>query len=161
MYRERGVFHQFHFEIADAFVLFTSVESSDVRMVQRREDSGFTLEPGQAFKIIGEEVRKDFEGHIPAKFRIVGAVDLPRPAQRESRAGGGNRTLTGGKAHGIWSSDPQPLQNLKSRVNFTASTRSCRAGNPGWRVSRLSVYTTKRSLPGVYSQRKRALTLTA
>ncbi len=49
-------------------------------MVQRGEDSGFTLEPGQAFRIIGEDVREDFEGHIPAKLRVVSAVDLPHAA---------------------------------------------------------------------------------
>ncbi len=49
-------------------------------MVQRREDSGFTLEPGQAFRIIGEEVRQDLEGHVPAELRIVGPIYLPHPA---------------------------------------------------------------------------------
>ena len=49
-------------------------------MVQRREDSGFTLEPGQAFRIIGEDVREDFEGHIPAELCIPGAVHLTHAA---------------------------------------------------------------------------------
>ncbi len=44
-------------------------------MVQRREDSGFSLEPGQAFGIIGEDVREDFQGHVPAELRVPGAVD--------------------------------------------------------------------------------------
>ena len=44
-------------------------------MVQGREDSGFTLEPGQAFRIIGEQIRQDFEGYVPTELRIVGAVD--------------------------------------------------------------------------------------
>ena len=49
-------------------------------MVQRREDSGFTLKPGQAFRIIGEEVRQDFEGYIPAELRIPGSIHLPHAA---------------------------------------------------------------------------------
>ncbi len=33
----------------------------------------------QAFGVIGEEVGEDFEGHIPAELRIVGAVDDAHP----------------------------------------------------------------------------------
>ena len=49
-------------------------------MVQRREDSGFTLKPGQAFRIIGEEVREDFEGHIAPELRVLGPIHLPHAA---------------------------------------------------------------------------------
>ncbi len=52
-------------------------------MVQRGEDSGFTLEPGQAFRIIGEDVREDFEGHIPAELGVPGAVDFTHPSRAD------------------------------------------------------------------------------
>ncbi len=38
------------------------------------------MEPGQAFGIIGEDVREDFEGHIPAELGISGAVHLAHAA---------------------------------------------------------------------------------
>ena len=60
--------------------LFQAVDGGDVGMVQRGEDSGLTLEPGQAFGIIGEEARQNLEGYIPAELGIVRAVDLPHPA---------------------------------------------------------------------------------
>ena len=37
-------------------------------------------EPAQAFRIIGEEVREDLQGHIPAELGIVSAVDLTHAA---------------------------------------------------------------------------------
>ena len=46
-------------------------------MVQRGEDSGFTLEPGEPFRVIGEEVREDFEGYDPAELRILRQIHLP------------------------------------------------------------------------------------
>ena len=49
-------------------------------MVQRREDSGFTLKPGETFGVISEEVRQDFEGHIPAKLRVPGPIHLAHAA---------------------------------------------------------------------------------
>ena len=49
-------------------------------MVQRGEDSGFTLEPGETFRVIGEDVREDFGGYIAPELGIVGAVHLPHAA---------------------------------------------------------------------------------
>ena len=57
-----------------------TVDGGDFRMVQRGQDSGFTLKPGQAFGVIGEEVREDFEGDIPAELGIVGSIDLAHAA---------------------------------------------------------------------------------
>ena len=53
---------------------------TDVGMVQRREDSGFPLKPGQAFRSIGEEVREDCEGHVPAELRVPGPIYLAHAA---------------------------------------------------------------------------------
>ncbi len=60
--------------------LLQAVDAGDVGMVQRREDSGFTVKPGQAFRIIGEDVREDFEGHVPAELRVPGAIHLTHAA---------------------------------------------------------------------------------
>ena len=34
------------------------------------------MEPGEAFRVIGEEVRQNFEGYIAPELGIVRAVDL-------------------------------------------------------------------------------------
>ncbi len=52
-------------------------------MVQRREDSGFSLEPGQAFRVIGEEVREDFQGHLAPELGVLGPIHLSHPAFAE------------------------------------------------------------------------------
>ena len=49
-------------------------------MVQRGEDSGFSLKPGQAFRIIGEDVGEDFEGHVPAELGVPGPIHLAHAA---------------------------------------------------------------------------------
>ena len=49
-------------------------------MVQRREDASFSLEPGETFRIFGESLGKDFDGHIAPERVIPGAVDFPHAA---------------------------------------------------------------------------------
>ena len=43
----------------------------DVRMVERREDLRFALEPGQAIRIGGESFRQDLQGDIAVELRVV------------------------------------------------------------------------------------------
>jgi len=48
-----------------------------VRMVERREDLGFTAESGDALWIVGERGGKDLHRHIATELCVLGAVDLP------------------------------------------------------------------------------------
>ena len=48
-------------------------------------DSGFTLKAGETFGIVREQVREDFQGHIPAELRVPGAVDLTHAARADER----------------------------------------------------------------------------
>ncbi len=70
-------------------------------MVQRREDSGFTVKPGQAFRIIGEDVREDFEGHVPAELRVPGPIHFAHAALADE---GGDfvDAEAGARAEGHW-----------------------------------------------------------
>ena len=43
-----------------AFTRELVVDLRDVRMIQRGEDLGFSLKPGDMFRIIGEDVRQNF-----------------------------------------------------------------------------------------------------
>ena len=57
----------------------------------------------QAFRIIGEDVREDFQGHIAAELRVLGAVDLPHAALADQ--GGhfiGPEAVTDVEGHGFW-----------------------------------------------------------
>ena len=55
--RERRPLDQLHHERGDAVRSFQAVDRRDVRMIQRREDFGFALEPGQALGIGGDRLR--------------------------------------------------------------------------------------------------------
>ena len=77
---QRWPFGQLQHQRPRVAALFEPVDLRDVGMVQRGEDSGFTWEPGQAFRIIGEQVRQDFESHIAPELRVVSAVDLSHAA---------------------------------------------------------------------------------
>ena len=52
----------------------------NVRMVERRQDACFTLEPREPLRIAGERVRKDLDRDVAAQLRIARAVDLAHPA---------------------------------------------------------------------------------
>ncbi len=45
------------------------------------------MEPGETFRVIGEQIRQDFEGYVPTELRIVSAVDLTHAALADE---GGN-----------------------------------------------------------------------
>ena len=77
---QRRPFDQFQHQRTNTLRLFQAVDAGDVGMVQRGEDSGFTLKPGQAFRIIGEEVRQDFEGDIAPELRVPGPIHLAHAA---------------------------------------------------------------------------------
>ena len=77
---QRRPFNQLQHQRPYAVLFFQAVDASDVGMVQRGKDSGFTLEPGQSFRIVSEEVREDFQGHIAPELGIVRTVHLPHAA---------------------------------------------------------------------------------
>ena len=102
-------------------------------MVQRGEDSGFTLEAGQAFRIIGEEIRQDFQRHIPAELGIVGTVHLAHAAFADqggdfigTQAGPGRQghellSLTVGWTREAYEETPPPVPSWTSRGRSSRS----------------------------------------
>ena len=52
------------------------MRSCDVRVVQRREDFGLPLEPGETVWIGREEIRQNFQRDIAVELRVAGLVDL-------------------------------------------------------------------------------------
>jgi len=60
-----------------AIDFFEAVNLSDVGMVERREDLGFTTEAGDALRIVGERSWQNLQRDIAPELRVFGAVDLP------------------------------------------------------------------------------------
>src|SRR5262245_34683867 len=81
--RECFAFDQFHNQRASAVCLFETVNSCDVRMVQRSEDFGFALESSEAFRVCRERLRQDLESDIALQSRVSRPVDLPHAARTD------------------------------------------------------------------------------
>ena len=48
-----------------------------------RERAGLALQAGEAFRIVGEALGKELEGHLAAELGVASAVDLPHPSRAE------------------------------------------------------------------------------
>jgi hypothetical protein len=49
-------------------------------MIERSEDDGFTLKPGEALPIGQEEIREHFERNIALQLRVPGSIHLAHAA---------------------------------------------------------------------------------
>lgn len=78
---KRFAFQQFHDRIGNGLVRAVVVDSEDVRMGKRGDGSGFALEAGQPFGVIGEQLREDLHGDLTPEARVAGAVHLPHAAR--------------------------------------------------------------------------------
>ena len=52
------------------------MNGGDVRMVQRREDLHFSLEPGEAIRVAGERLGQDLQCHATIELGIGGTIHL-------------------------------------------------------------------------------------
>src|SRR6516165_7940651 len=71
---------EFEHEELRAVDLFEAVDLRDVRMVERGEHLGFTVEAGDALGIVGEGSRQDLQGNVATELRVLGAVDFAHAA---------------------------------------------------------------------------------
>jgi hypothetical protein len=135
---------QLHREKTESIVFVETVDPRDVRMVQRCEDLGFPLEPGEPFGILGERRRQELQRHLAIELRIARAPHLAHG----SRPQGGDDLVgaeagAGGDVHrGIIRSDVGPAWK-KPRLailNSRGGTRSppirpAKKGPATWRRS--------------------------
>src|SRR5262249_7902675 len=77
---ERLALDQLEHEGVYAIAIFDAVDSADVRMVQRSEDTCFALEPRGALGIGGAGLRQDLDRDIATELRIAGPIDLAHAA---------------------------------------------------------------------------------
>ena len=71
---------ELHHQRAQAAALFESVDRRDLRMVQRREDLGFTGKSREAVGVVGDRVGQDFERDLATELRVARPIDLPHAA---------------------------------------------------------------------------------
>ena len=57
-----------------------SMDARDVRMIQRREELGFTLEPRESSFVVHERLGKDFDRHVSLELLVTSAVHLAHAA---------------------------------------------------------------------------------
>jgi hypothetical protein len=74
--REVVALDEFHHEGGQAPAFFEAVDRGDVRMVQRREGLGFTLEASQAIRIVRERLGQNLDRDIAVQLGIAGAKDF-------------------------------------------------------------------------------------
>ena len=68
---------QFHRQEMAAVVFFQAEQGGDVRMIQRREDFGFTLEPRGALGVRGERLGQHLERNVPIQSGVARSIHLP------------------------------------------------------------------------------------
>ena len=59
-----------------AVFVLESMDAGDVRMIQRRQELGFALEPRETICVAREFFRKDFNGNVAIELGVARAVDL-------------------------------------------------------------------------------------
>ena len=52
------------------------VDVPDVGMVQRGQDFGFALEPGESIRIFREGLAQNLQRHIPVELGVPGSIEL-------------------------------------------------------------------------------------
>ena len=72
--------NELHDQELAAFVLLQAVQGRDIRVIELSQDPGLSLEPSQAFLVLGELLRQDLDRHIPAELSVSGPVNLSHPA---------------------------------------------------------------------------------
>ena len=81
--RERRPLDEFEHQRRDAVRIFEAVDAADVRMVQRRQDLGLTLEARHAIGIVAEGRGQNLQRNVSTELRVLGAIDLPHAAGAE------------------------------------------------------------------------------
>jgi hypothetical protein len=72
---KRLTLDQLHHNAARCVGSFESVNLSDVRMIERREDLSFTLKSRETVRIFGEGIGQEFQGYVTLQLRVERAVD--------------------------------------------------------------------------------------
>ena len=65
--------------------LLDAVDARDVRMVERREQFRFPLEPRDSVRIVRDRLRQRLDRHVPPELGVAGAIDLAHTSGTQRR----------------------------------------------------------------------------
>ena len=122
--RERRALDQLHHERVGAAGVFNAVDVRDVGMVQSGEDLGFSVEPGETLRLIGDKLRENLDRDVPPELRIPGAIDLPHPAAAEQRRDFVRAEAGAGLQGHDWKSANYPEGSAAASSDNLAATHS-------------------------------------
>jgi hypothetical protein len=80
---KRGPFDELHHQRTRTVGFLEAVDCGDVRMVQRGEQSSFSLQSRDALGIVGERFGENFDGNFAAEASVETAIDLTHPSGAE------------------------------------------------------------------------------
>jgi hypothetical protein len=80
---KRRSFHELQHERLDITHALDAVNRSDVRVIERGEQAGFTLKAASPFGVQSQQLGHDLERHVSAQCRVRRAIHLPHPAGTE------------------------------------------------------------------------------
>ena len=80
---QRRTLDQLQHQRPHAAVFLDAVDLRDVRVVERGQQLGLPLEPGQPIGIGGEDVPEQLEGDVAVQPRVAGAIHFAHPARAE------------------------------------------------------------------------------
>ena len=78
-------FDEFEHEGPRRADLLEAVHLRNVRVIERGERFRFTLEAGEALRVVDERLREDLERHVAAQPRVAGAIHLAHAPDAEER----------------------------------------------------------------------------
>ena len=76
-------FHQLHYQGRSPVGVFQTVNSGDVRIIERGQGLRFAAEPRHALNVVSNTGREDLEGNIAIQPRVAGAIDFSHPTRAE------------------------------------------------------------------------------
>ena len=76
---QRFAFDELQHKRLAAGKFLDTVDSADVRVIERGEHPGFALEAREAIGLGAECQRDNLDRHVPLEFVVPGAVDLAHP----------------------------------------------------------------------------------
>ncbi len=81
----RSPLDQFEHERLGAVRIFEPVDRRDMGMVQRREDLGFALEPGESIGVVGDGREQDLDRDLATQLRVARTIDGTHAALADRR----------------------------------------------------------------------------
>jgi hypothetical protein len=121
MCREWGICARTWLQELAPIGLVKAVEGRDVRVVQRGEKVGLTLEPQDLLLILGQDVGKKLQSHVPPELGIASAIHLAHPARAEK---------------GVDLENSQPGPSGKGHAHYATTAAGIETGTPAVIVDR-------------------------